>query len=139
MFRRLASSCSKTSVALNYSRGLATAQTPQVTGLSGARLPNSQSYITPKLHFFNSVTPDGQQIPTYRVLDGVGKPLEDAVMPEIDEAYARKLYENMQLLPALDTVLYNVQRQGKISFYMTAFGEEATIIGSAAGLKDDDE
>ncbi|KAK1236229.1 hypothetical protein PQX77_000517 [Marasmius sp. AFHP31] len=139
MFRRLASSCSKTSVALSCSRGLATAQTPQLSGLSGARLPNSQSYITPKLHFFNSVTPDGQQIPTYRVLDGVGKPLEDAIMPEIDEAYARKLYENMQLLPALDTVLYNVQRQGKISFYMTAFGEEATIVGSAAGLKEDDE
>jgi len=35
--------------------------------------------------------------------------------------------------------LYNVQRQGKISFYMTAHGEEATLIGSAAALADDDE
>ncbi len=25
----------------------------------------------------------------------------------------------MQLLPTLDTVLYNVQRQGKISFYVS--------------------
>jgi len=49
------------------------------------------------------------------------------------------LYENMQLLPTLDNILYNVQRQGKISFYMTAYGEEATIIGSAAALEMDDE
>ncbi|KAG7088194.1 hypothetical protein E1B28_012211 [Marasmius oreades] len=117
MLRRLiAASCSKFPLAY---RGLATATTPQVSGFSGARLPNSQSYITPKLHFFNSVTPDGQQIPTYRVLDGVGKVLEGANEPEIDEVYARRLYEHMQLLPALDTVLYNVQRQGKISFYVS--------------------
>jgi len=73
------------------------------------------------------------------VLDGVGKPIEGAELPEIDKAYAHRLYEHMQLLPALDNVLYNVQRQGKISFYMTAHGEEATIIGSAAALENDDE
>lgn len=36
----------------------------------------------------------------------------------MDEAYARRLYEYMQLLPTLDNVLYNIQRQGKISFYV---------------------
>ncbi|TFK40771.1 branched-chain alpha-keto acid dehydrogenase E1-alpha subunit [Crucibulum laeve] len=103
-------------------------------------LPNSSSPITPKLEFFNSVTGSSEkQIPTYRVLDGVGKPIDGAELPEIDEALARKLYETMQLLPTLDNVLYNVQRQGKISFYMTAHGEEATIVGSAAALAMDDE
>ncbi|KII90763.1 hypothetical protein PLICRDRAFT_39345 [Plicaturopsis crispa FD-325 SS-3] len=102
-------------------------------------LPSSSSPIVSKLDFFNSVTGDGKQIPTYRVLDGVGKPIEGAEIPEIDEAFARKLYENMQLLPALDNLLYNVQRQGKISFYITAYGEEATIFGSAAALAGDDE
>lgn len=29
-------------------------------------------------------------------------------------------YEYMQLLPTLDNILYNVQRQGKISFYVGA-------------------
>lgn len=38
---------------------------------------------------------------------------------QIDKAYAHRLYEKMQLLPALDTVLYNIQRQGKISFYVS--------------------
>ncbi|RDB17954.1 2-oxoisovalerate dehydrogenase subunit alpha, mitochondrial [Hypsizygus marmoreus] len=111
-------------------RGLATA---------AGNLPNSRSPIVAKLKFFNSVTGSDELIPTYRVLDGVGKPIDGAELPEIDEKLARRLYENMQLLPTLDNILYNVQRQGKISFYMTAHGEEATIIGSAAALASDDE
>ncbi|EIM86102.1 branched-chain alpha-keto acid dehydrogenase E1-alpha subunit [Stereum hirsutum FP-91666 SS1] len=102
-------------------------------------LPHSQSPITSKLHFFNSVTEEGKQIPTYRVLDGVGQVLEGAEVPEIDRDTARKIYENMVLLPIMDNLLYNIQRQGKISFYITAYGEEATIIGSAAALAPDDE
>ncbi|KAJ7432769.1 thiamine diphosphate-binding protein [Mycena galericulata] len=102
-------------------------------------LPNSQSPIVSTLSFFNSVTPQDEKIPTFRVLDGVGKPVDGAQLPEIDEPFARRLYENMQLLPTLDTVLYNIQRQGKISFHMTSYGEEATIIGSAAALEMDDE
>lgn len=46
-------------------------------------LPHSQSPITSKLHFFNSVTEEGKQIPTYRVLDGVGQVLEGAEVPEV--------------------------------------------------------
>ncbi|PPQ92829.1 hypothetical protein CVT25_004317 [Psilocybe cyanescens] len=99
-------------------------------------LPTTQSPIVSKLDFFNSVGGKDKQIPTYRLLDGVGKPLEGAKLPDIDKEYAQKLYKNMQLLPTLDNVLYNVQRQGKISFY---HGEEATIIGSAAALEKDDE
>ncbi|KIM43188.1 hypothetical protein M413DRAFT_397769 [Hebeloma cylindrosporum] len=102
-------------------------------------LPTTNSPIVSKLGFFNSVSGDAKQIPTFRLLDGVGKPLDGAVLPEVDEKFARKLYESMQLLPTLDNVLNNVQRQGKISFYMTSHGEEATIIGSAAALENDDE
>ncbi|KDR82883.1 hypothetical protein GALMADRAFT_238516 [Galerina marginata CBS 339.88] len=102
-------------------------------------LPTTSSPIVSKLDFFNSVSGEHNPIPTYRLLDGVGKPLEGAELPDIDEALARRLYENMMLLPTLDNVLYNVQRQGKISFYMTAYGEEATIVGSAAALEGDDE
>jgi len=103
------------------------------------RLPTTNSPIVSELNFFNSVTGNNTQIPTFRILDGVGKPLEGAVLPDIDEPFARRLYRNMMLLPTLDNVLYNVQRQGKISFYMTAHGEEATIVGSAAALALDDE
>ncbi|KAJ7069567.1 branched-chain alpha-keto acid dehydrogenase E1-alpha subunit, partial [Mycena amicta] len=105
-------------------------------------LPNSASPIVSTLSFFNSVTGSNDKIPTFRVLDGLGKLVEGAQMPEIDEALARRLYENMQLLPTLDTVLYNVQRQGKISFHVCcafSHGEEGTLVGAAAALEMDDE
>ncbi|KAJ8583586.1 hypothetical protein M405DRAFT_917086 [Rhizopogon salebrosus TDB-379] len=107
-------------------------------------LPTTQSPVVSKLSFFNSVTGDGSKIPTYRVLDELGIPMEGAEVPEISEPFARRLYEYLQLLPTLDNILSNVQRQGKISFYVLAdphlkHGEEAAVIGSAAALADDDE
>ncbi len=45
-------------------------------------LPTSQSPITPKPHFFNSVSTDGKQLPTYRIIDGVGNVIEGAELPE---------------------------------------------------------
>jgi len=46
-------------------------------------LPTTNSPIVSKLSFFNSVTGNDTQIPTFRVLDGVGKPLEGAVLPDV--------------------------------------------------------
>jgi hypothetical protein len=46
-------------------------------------LPTSQSPITPKLHFFNAVSTDGKQLPTYRIIDGVGNVIEGAELPEV--------------------------------------------------------
>ncbi|CCM02477.1 uncharacterized protein FIBRA_04577 [Fibroporia radiculosa] len=102
-------------------------------------LPSTSSPITPTLKFFNSVDQDGGPIPTYRILDGAGKPLDDAQMPEVDEALARRMYENMVKIPSVDNVMMNLHRQGRISFYVTSYGEEATLTGTAAALADDDE
>lgn len=63
-------------------RKLATAAA-QLPSQSLGHLPTSQSPITPKLQFFNSVMEDGKQIPTYRVLDGTGKVIEGAQLPEV--------------------------------------------------------
>lgn len=63
-------------------RGLANA-TVQLPEHSHGHLPASQSPITAKMHFFNAVMEDGKQIPTYRVIDGAGKPLEGAEVPEV--------------------------------------------------------
>ena len=40
----------------------------------------------------------------------------------------------MTLLNVMDRILYQSQRHGRITFYMTHFGEEATSVGSAAAL-----
>ena len=44
----------------------------------------------------------------------------------------------MTLLNTMDRILYESQRQGRISFYMTNYGEEATHMGSAAALDNKD-
>jgi 2-oxoisovalerate dehydrogenase E1 component alpha subunit len=38
----------------------------------------------------------------------------------------------------MDTIFNMAQRQNRISFYMTSHGEEASSVGSAAALKDED-
>lgn len=48
------------------------------------------------------------------------------------------MYKDMALLPIMDRILYESQRQERISFYMTNSGEEATHIGSAAALNSKD-
>lgn len=44
------------------------------------------------------------------------------------------MYKNMTLLNILDRIMYDAQRQGRISFYMTNFGEEGAQMGSANAL-----
>ena len=44
------------------------------------------------------------------------------------------MYHSMTLLNTMDSILYESQGQGRISFYMTNYGEEGTHIGSAAAL-----
>ena len=48
------------------------------------------------------------------------------------------MYKSMTLLNTMDRILYESQRQGRISFYMTNYGEEATHVGSAAALNSGD-
>ncbi|KAF8339608.1 thiamine diphosphate-binding protein [Cantharellus anzutake] len=110
---------------------------PKTTGsLPGA----SASALTTKLYFFNAVL-ERALIPTFRILDGSGNVMEGAeiLSDQMDRDLALRIYESMMILPAMDNILYNVQRQGKISFYMTSHGEEATIIGTAAALGPNDE
>ena len=51
---------------------------------------------------------------------------------------ALKIYVNMVTLQTMDTLFYEAQRQGRFSFYMSSFGEEAINIASAASLSPDD-
>lgn len=48
--------------------------------------------------------------------------------------YLVKMYRDMVTLSVMDKILYESQRQGRISFYMTNTGEEAVQIGSSAAL-----
>jgi 2-oxoisovalerate dehydrogenase E1 component alpha subunit len=77
-------------------------------------------------------------IPTYRVLDTDGKVINSNEDPNLDSATLLKMYTHMVTLKVMDSIMYEAQRQGRISFYMTSYGEEGTLLGSAAALTIDD-
>jgi pyruvate dehydrogenase E1 component alpha subunit/2-oxoisovalerate dehydrogenase E1 component alpha subunit len=72
-----------------------------------------------------------------RVLEDTGA-LRGDVDPDIDESLAVRLYQAMHFQRALDTRLLNLQRQGRIGFYGTATGQEATTFAAAAAVHDED-
>ena len=73
-------------------------------------------------------------IPIYRVTDMDGDVIHAEQDPGLDDDHMIHMYKSMTLLNTMDKILYESQRQGRISFYMTNYGEEATHIGSAAAL-----
>ncbi|NXK43499.1 ODBA dehydrogenase, partial [Piprites chloris] len=77
-------------------------------------------------------------IPVYRVMDRQGHVLRPSEDPQLPKEQVLKLYKTMTLLNTMDRILYESQRQGRISFYMTNYGEEGTHVGSAAALEPSD-
>lgn len=77
-----------TAISRNVSRVWATRGLASTAG----HLPNTKSPIVAKLKFFNSVTGSDELIPTYRVLDGVGKPIEGAEIPEVTSFHTTGLF-----------------------------------------------
>ncbi|XP_002130232.2 2-oxoisovalerate dehydrogenase subunit alpha, mitochondrial-like [Ciona intestinalis] len=74
-------------------------------------------------------------IPVYQVLDSDGKIIDETQDPKLSDEILLKMYKDMKMLNIMDGIMYSAQRQGRISFYMTNYGEEATHIGSAAALE----
>jgi pyruvate dehydrogenase E1 component alpha subunit len=77
-----------------------------------------------------------REFPIRRVLDEDGQ-ADPAELVLSDEA-VRPLYRWMVLSRALDERMVTLQRQGRIGFYVGAFGEEASIVGTAAGMEEGD-
>ncbi len=58
--------------------------------------------------------------------------------PKLSPEDLKKLYETMVLTRVLDAKCMNMQRQGRIGFYVPCAGQEATQIGSAFALTPED-
>ncbi|XP_074308609.1 2-oxoisovalerate dehydrogenase subunit alpha 2, mitochondrial-like [Silene latifolia] len=97
--------------------------------------PGGKVGITSKMRFISET--NGSRVQCYRVLDDDGHLLEDP-FHKVSEELAVKMYEKMLTLQVMDTLFYEAQRQGRISFYLTTIGEEAINIASAAALSSDD-
>lgn len=100
------------------------------------QFPGSRSVFTEKLSFLEPDTYDG--IPVYRVMSRDGEVIDPQQDPGLDKDVVMKMYKTMTTLNTMDKILYESQRQGRISFYMTNYGEEGTHVGSAAALDEKD-
>ncbi|WP_372741635.1 thiamine pyrophosphate-dependent dehydrogenase E1 component subunit alpha [Neptunomonas sp.] len=81
---------------------------------------------------------DALKIPTYKVLKQDGSLYKNAQVPEVDQPLALRIYSSMVRTRMLDERGLASQRQGRLSFYMQSTGEEATTVGFAAALDDQD-
>ncbi|XP_068982188.1 2-oxoisovalerate dehydrogenase subunit alpha, mitochondrial [Bombus flavifrons] len=73
-------------------------------------------------------------LPTFRILNLSHKHVQLPEDLKLDQDTMIRIYDKMITLNIMDKILYESQRQGRISFYMTNIGEEATQIGSAAAI-----
>lgn len=91
-----------------------------------------QTVFTNELKFVNKECYDS--LPTFRILNSLHKHFQLPKDLKLDEQILIKMYHKMTTLNIMDKILYESQRQGRISFYMTNTGEEGIQIGSAAAL-----
>jgi len=73
----------------------------------------------------------------FRVIGDDGAPLPGAD-PGLPPEVLRALFETTLKIRILDERMFNLQRQGRISFYGAARGQEAVAVGAAAALEPTD-
>ncbi|XP_064258266.1 2-oxoisovalerate dehydrogenase subunit alpha, mitochondrial isoform X4 [Passer domesticus] len=96
------------------------------------QFPGASAEFAERLEFIQPRVLAG--IPVYRVMDRQGHVIRESEDPQLPKEQVLKLYRTMTLLNTMDRILYESQRQGRISFYMTNYGEEGTHVGSTAAL-----
>ncbi|CAJ2505263.1 Uu.00g126570.m01.CDS01 [Anthostomella pinea] len=95
-----------------------------------------KSAFTSDLKF--ALPSDYPALPTYRVVDQDGSIVDQAFKPDLSEEEVVKLYRNMLMISIMDLIMFDAQRQGRLSFYMVSAGEEALSVGSASALDQQD-
>ncbi len=90
------------------------------------------------LHRIAFMTGDELCIPLFQRLRQDGSLHEGGKEVSLTREKALRIYHTMLFIRVLDERMLAAQRQGRLSFYMQCTGEEATVIGSAAALQDDD-
>lgn len=77
-------------------------------------------------------------LPTYRVVDQHGAVVDQSFQPDISDETVVKLYKDMLFISIMDLIMFDAQRQGRLSFYMVSAGEEAVSVGSSSVLDPED-
>lgn len=85
---------------------------------------------------FSLTDPKSLKIPTFRLIDEEGEPVSGASIPSeiFTKPFLQSIYKTMIEVQEFDTLYYDLQRQGVISFYMQNTGEEGLQVASASAL-----
>jgi 2-oxoisovalerate dehydrogenase E1 component alpha subunit len=75
---------------------------------------------------------------TYRLFDLDGNQLDKSYTMPFTKEQSIKMYRDMMIISIMDAIMYDAQRQGRLSFYMVSAGEEGAAVGSAAALESQD-
>jgi 2-oxoisovalerate dehydrogenase E1 component alpha subunit len=92
-----------------------------------------KQYFDHQIHFKSS----SEKIKCFRVMDSKGE-IINPQYENIPKDVALKIFQTMIKIRECDSRFNAAQREGKISFYMTSLGEEASSSASTAALHDDD-
>ncbi|KAF2276705.1 uncharacterized protein EI97DRAFT_493795 [Westerdykella ornata] len=98
-------------------------------GALNSKFTNEMAFIRPSTH---------KAIPTYRVMDQYGQVINKEVGVDTEDEEALTLYRNMVCLSIMDLLMFEAQRQGRLSFYMMSAGEEGIAVGTASALDPSD-
>ncbi|MCJ1340172.1 hypothetical protein MMC09_005466 [Bachmanniomyces sp. S44760] len=78
-------------------------------------------------------------MPTYRVMDSDGIIVAEGKQSlDAGEEEILSCYKNMLTVSIMDLIMFDAQRQGRLSFYMVSAGEEGIAVGSASALSPED-
>ncbi|KAI1319659.1 dehydrogenase E1 component [Xylariaceae sp. FL0255] len=89
-----------------------------------------KSAFTSDLKF--ALPSDHPTLPTYRIVDQDGNVVDQSFQQDITNDEVVKLYRTMMTISIMDVIMFDAQRQGRLSFYMVSAGEEALSVGSAS-------
>jgi pyruvate dehydrogenase E1 component alpha subunit/2-oxoisovalerate dehydrogenase E1 component alpha subunit len=90
----------------------------------------------PRYAYFDGSERD-KALGLFQIVDDRGK-ADPSDVAHVDRAEAIKMWLGMKTIRVVDARMIALQRQGRISFYGSAIGQEAAVVGSAAALEPDD-
>ncbi|KAI8635642.1 2-oxoisovalerate dehydrogenase alpha subunit [Xylariaceae sp. FL1651] len=109
----------------------------QRPGSSHVSFPGAvKSAFTSDLKF--ALPSDHPALPTYRVVDQDGNIVDQSFKQDLSDEEVVQLYKKMLTVSIMDVIMFDAQRQGRLSFYMVSAGEEALSVGSASVLDKQD-
>ena len=79
-----------------------------------------------------------QELGILQVLDQDGRPSGWTPEPDVDEELARRIYRTMAMVRAIDERGWQLQRSGRVEFWIPCRGQEAAHVASIAAFEPED-